>query len=105
MEPLAGQPSSGLGSLAQQARQKHIKSARSILFAIGVLTIREGANRNNFGVLNYGLLIIAALVIGRFFDTNIGFVIKGILFVLVGLGFFFANVWMIRRKKKIVAEA
>ena len=70
-----------------------------ILLAIAILTIREGAIRNHFGILNYGLLIIAALVICRFFDTNIGFVLKGILFVLVGAGFFFANLWMIRKKR------
>ena len=38
MEPLAGR-STSLGSLAQKARAKHIKSARTSLFAIGILTI------------------------------------------------------------------
>jgi uncharacterized membrane protein len=70
-----------------------------IILAIAILTIREGAIKNHFGILNYGLLIIAALVICRFFDSDIGFVLKGILFVLVGAGFFFANNWMIRKKK------
>jgi len=69
---------------------------------VAVLTIREGAVRNNLGILNYGLLIITGLIICRFFDVNIGFVLKGLLFVLVGLGFFFANLWMIRKKKKVL---
>lgn len=70
-----------------------------LVFAIGVLTIREGAERDNLGVLNYGLLIITALVVCRFFDTDLGFVLKGILFVGVGLGFFFANYWMMKKRK------
>jgi uncharacterized membrane protein len=70
-----------------------------LVLAIGIMTIREGARYNHFGILNYGLLIIAALVICRFFDTNLGFVIKGFLFVLVGLGFFFANYWMMKKRK------
>lgn len=71
-----------------------------MVLTIAILTIREGAIRNHFGILNYGLLIITALVICRFFDINIGFVVKGILFVIVGMGFFFANMWMIRKKRK-----
>jgi uncharacterized membrane protein len=76
-----------------------------LTLAIAVLTIREGAVRNHLGILNYGLLIITALIICRFFDINIGFVLKGLLFVLVGFGFFFANLWMIRKKKKTVKPA
>jgi len=72
---------------------------------VAILTIREGANRNHLGILNYGLLIITALIICRFFDINIDFVLKGLLFVLVGMGFFFANLWMIRKKKKVVPNA
>ena len=69
---------------------------------VAILTIREGAMKNHLGILNYGLLIITALIVCRFFDINIGFVLKGLLFVMVGMGFFFANLWMIRKKKKIV---
>lgn len=72
-----------------------------LVLMIGVMTIREGARLYNLGVLNYGLLIIAALVICRFFDTNLGFVLKGILFVAVGIGFFLANYWMMKKKKSI----
>ncbi len=71
-----------------------------LVLMIGILTIREGARLYNLGVLNYGLLIVTALVICRFFDTDIGFVFKGILFVAVGFGFFFANYWMIKRRKE-----
>jgi len=70
-----------------------------LVLMIGIMTIREGARQYNLGVLNYGLLIVTALVICRFFDTDIGFVFKGILFVCVGIGFFFANYWMLKKKK------
>lgn len=77
-----------------------------LLLAIGVLTIREGARHNHFGILNYGLLVITALIIARFFDTNLSFVFRGVLFVAVGLGFFYANYWMMQRgKAKAKAES
>ncbi len=75
-----------------------------LTLTIAVLTIREGAMKNHLGILNYGLLIITALIICRFFDVNIDFILKGLLFVMVGLGFFFANLWMIRKKKKVTSN-
>ena len=71
-----------------------------LIFTIGLFTIRQGADENHLGILNYGLLIITALVICRFFDTDISFVIRGILFVLIGLGFNYANYWMLKKRKK-----
>ena len=69
------------------------------VFAIGVLTIRDGAKQDHLGILNYGLLIITALVICRFFDTDLSFVIRGVLFVSVGIGFFASNYWMLKKRK------
>ena len=71
-----------------------------LVLGVGILTIREGAKLNHLGILNYGLLIVTALVICRFFDSDISFVLKGILFVAVGLGFFFANYWMMKKKRE-----
>ncbi|MEP6647404.1 MAG: DUF2157 domain-containing protein [Saprospiraceae bacterium] len=82
-----------------------IKSPIAILFinilvlTIGILTIREGTKLDHLGILNYGLLIVTTLIICRFFDVDISFAFKGLLFVAVGLGFFFANYWMMRKKK------
>ncbi len=69
------------------------------VFAIGILTIKDGAKQDHLGILNYGLLIITALVICRFFDTDLSFVIRGILFVSVGAGFFAANYWILKKRK------
>lgn len=87
-----------------------LKSPLAIIFInmlvlmIGILTIREGARQYHLGVLNYGLLVVTALVICRFFDTDLGFVLKGILFVGVGIGFFFANYLMLKKKKETAAN-
>jgi uncharacterized membrane protein len=70
-----------------------------IIFILGLLIIKKGATRNHLGILNYGLSIITALVICRFFDTDISFVVRGLLFVIVGVGFFTANYLMIKKRK------
>jgi uncharacterized membrane protein len=69
------------------------------VFALGLLTINQGAKREHLGTLNYGLMMIAALVVCRFFDTDLSFVIRGILFMAVGAGFFSANYWLIKKRK------
>ena len=70
-----------------------------ILF-IGVMTVREGAQKDHLGILNYGLFLICVLISCRFFDTDISFVLRGVLFVLIGLGFLLTNYWMVKIKRK-----
>jgi uncharacterized membrane protein len=70
-----------------------------MVLVIGLLTIRNGARRNHLGILNYGLLMITALVVCRFLDTDLSFVVRGILFVSVGAGFFGVNYWMLKKRK------
>ncbi len=69
-----------------------------VLF-LGLATIRSGARQNHLGILNFGLLIITALVVCRFFDSNLTFVTRGILFLLVGTGFFVANYYTLKTRK------
>jgi uncharacterized membrane protein len=71
-----------------------------LLLIMGILTIREGVRKDHFGIVNYGLLILTVLIICRFFDTDIHAVLKGLLFVLVGFGFFFTNYRMVKNRNK-----
>jgi hypothetical protein len=70
-----------------------------LILIMGLLIIKKGADKNHLGILNYGLSIITALVICRFFDTDISFAVRGLLFVIVGVGFFTANYLMIKKRK------
>lgn len=70
-----------------------------MVFLVGLFHIRLGVQRDHLGILNFGLLIITALVLCRFFDTEISFVIRGLLFVLVGAGFFYANYRLLQKRK------
>ena len=71
-----------------------------LLLTIGILTINKGVKEAHLGVLNFGLLIIVALVSSRFFDTDLSFVLRGLLFVSLGLGFFLVNYYMIKKLKR-----
>lgn len=69
------------------------------LLIFGIFTISQGATEDNLGKLNFGLIMIAALVICRFFDSNISYIVRGLLFVSVGAGFFAGNYMMLTKRR------
>jgi uncharacterized membrane protein len=71
-----------------------------LVFFLGINAIKIGAKKMHFGILNYGLLIISALVCCRFFDTEMGFALRGLLFVATGIGFFVVNFILFKKQKK-----
>lgn len=70
-----------------------------LLFILGITAIKIGADKFHYGILNYGMLIITVLIACRFFDTNLSFEIRGLLFVLIGAGFFATNYFMLKKQK------
>jgi len=68
---------------------------------VGIWYIRKGSAENSMGVLNFGLLIILALAICRFFDDEIPFLWRGFFFVLAGAGFFIANYLMFKKRSAL----
>ncbi len=70
------------------------------ILILAIYTIREGAQADHLGRMNYGLMILSLLIICRFFDTDLSFVVRGLLFVMVGLGFFAMNYRMIKKRKE-----
>jgi hypothetical protein len=73
-----------------------------LLLALGIYTIREGAVAGKLWKMNYGLLILSVLTGCRFFDTDMSFVVRGLLFVAIGVGFFAMNLYMIRKRNATV---
>lgn len=70
------------------------------LLFIGIREIQKGNAENSIARLNFGVLIIAILIFCRFFDTEMSFIIRGILFILVGVGFFGLNYYLLKNKKQ-----
>jgi hypothetical protein len=73
-----------------------------LILGLGIYTVVKGTKDNHLGIMNFGLLIITTLVICRFFDTNLTFILRGILFVAVGVGFFFSNYLMLKKRNTYV---
>ncbi len=71
------------------------------LLGTGVLLLVRGQKQERLAILNLGLGMIAVLAICRFFDTDLSFIIRGVMFILVGVGFVYFNYQLIQKKKKV----
>ena len=65
---------------------------------LGIDILARGIRTNSIARANFGLLLIAALAICRFFDSDLSFVTRGIGFIVVGVGFLVANVLLFKRR-------
>ena len=72
--------------------------ANLAMMLLGVFYLREGARTGRLSKMNLGFLIIMAVVLSRFFDGEISFVLRGLVFVIMGMAFFGANYYMIKHK-------
>lgn len=75
------------------------------LFVLGAYTMIAGVRGGQLGVTNGGMGILALLFTVRFFDSDLGFVIRGIAFILIGSGFLAGNLIMSRRFQREEGES
>ena len=70
------------------------------LLVLGVFTVKHGTERGSLRRMNLGLTILSATIFMRFFDSDLNFVVRGLLFIGVGVGFLFMNLRMVRQRNK-----
>ena len=68
-------------------------------FTLAVFTVICGIKRDCLLSINAGLLLLTALIVARFFDSDYGFVVRGVAFIIVGIGFLGMNVWVLAKRK------
>lgn len=71
------------------------------VFALGLSTIVNGIRKKHMGITNGGMLVISTLIIVRFFDTEMSFLLKGLSFIAVGIGFIISNAVLIKKQKEV----
>ena len=65
---------------------------------LGIDILARGIRTSSIARANFGLLLIAALAISRFFDSDLSFVTRGLGFIIVGAGFLIANILLFRKR-------
>ncbi len=71
-----------------------------LLLAASILTIQKGIKTHSFKHLNIGLVMISILIFSRFVDSNISFMLRGLIFIGVGAAFIFANTHLSKKLKQ-----
>jgi uncharacterized membrane protein len=65
---------------------------------LGIDILARGIRSNSIARANFGLVLIAALAIARFFDSDLSFITRGLGFIVVGAGFLVANVLFFKKR-------
>ena len=88
--------------IAKQTRNSLLPSLLLNLFglALGLFTLLRGVRAGRIYEANLGMLVIAALALARFFDSEFEFVVRGIAFIAVGLGFLLTNLVVFKRRAR-----
>jgi hypothetical protein len=68
------------------------------LFALGIGTLVIGLRGRRLGVVNAGMFVLSAVILCRFFDEDLGFLARGVAFIVVGVGFLVTNLVLLRWK-------
>jgi len=69
------------------------------LLALGAAMLAQGMREERLRRANLGAAVLGLLILLRFFDTDWGFLVRGLAFVAVGLGFLLVNLVMLRRRQ------
>jgi uncharacterized membrane protein len=65
---------------------------------LGIDILMRGIRTHSIARANFGLVLIAALAVARFFDSDLSFVTRGLGFIVVGAGFLFANIVLFKKR-------
>ncbi len=73
-------------------------SVNLYLLILGGLILRDGLQGGRLPRINAGLGILSALIAVRFFDSQLPFTLRGLLFILIGCAFLTVNLLVKRRE-------
>jgi uncharacterized membrane protein len=73
------------------------------LLGLGIAVLVAGVRDRRAGSINAGMLILIALILTRFFDSDFSFLAKGLVFIVLGTVFLGTNVLLAVRRRKGVA--
>lgn len=89
----------GIFTLGMASPQAAMILINLIILSIGLWVVVYGTQQDHLGTLNFGLLIITVLILCRFLDTDLSFILRGILFIGLGISFFATNYLMLKKRK------
>jgi hypothetical protein len=95
----------GLAPELDRSSDNRYAFAAAVLFnvyalVLGIELLARGIRVGSVTRANFGLLVIAALALARFFDSDLTFLARGLGFIAVGAGFLIANLIFFRQRTR-----
>lgn len=82
----------------------YVVLANLYVLVASVVLMSQGIQQHRLMLLNAGLLWFCFLVLFRFFDSDIPFVLKGVVFIFIGSAFLGVNIWYNKKLKQQVEQ-
>lgn len=89
-----------LYELAPLSSELAVIAVNLFILITGVLEIQKGLREDSLLRLNYGLVVILVLVVLRYFDMDMSFILRGLLLIGMGFGFFASNYKLLQNRKR-----
>jgi hypothetical protein len=70
-----------------------------IMLSIGVGFLIRGVKNTGLLTTNIGMVTVCALILMRFFDSDMSFLLRGVVFLIFGASFLLVNLKILRRRK------
>lgn len=71
-----------------------------LALALGVWYLTKGLKSHRFLLINFGLVLMTYTIGQRFFDADIPFLLKGLVFIALGVSFFLVNYLIVKKIRK-----
>jgi len=71
------------------------------MLGLGLAYLTQGCRNTQLRQVNYGMAVLGLLLITRFFDSDFGFLARGLAFILMGSCFLVTNLIMARKKHQL----
>jgi len=71
------------------------------LLVLGVATMLAGTRTGSIPKINAGMIVLIALLVARFFDSEMSFTARGVAFIVLGIWFLATNLVFIRRRGEV----
>jgi hypothetical protein len=62
--------------------------------------VRHGIEQGSLKRMNLGLAVLSLTILMRFFDTDLSFVLRGLVFIAIGAGFLYMNMRLVRQRQR-----
>lgn len=90
----------GIASYALDGKQLCSSLTSVYVIILSLLTLADGIGQRALWMVNCGVLLFLAVVLGKFFNEDFSFTTKGIVFIVCGLLFFMVNTIFARKLKQ-----